>query len=166
MSSETFWVYESRQGDIEAKIHRGSCGFCNEGKGTKRPKKGATGRWMGPFPDYLGAYTRARDTGKIVRLCFYCTPELKIQYDKKPLLTRAQARIKRRRLNLFIMIVPFLFAYFLFSYLFVVLLWSMQRCMLFFILALSLGYLLYALFFPDILYWVDKLYEKRIQKES
>jgi hypothetical protein len=51
----SYWVYENFPNN-HARIHLGSCSFCNEGKGThNHPGTGPTSRWHGPYGSYLKA---------------------------------------------------------------------------------------------------------------
>lgn len=72
--SEEFWVYENWPNKA-ATVHRGSCSFCNEGRGLFGRSSTASGRWLGPFDTLDEAMMRAEQTGrKTVRRCGACTP--------------------------------------------------------------------------------------------
>lgn len=81
----TYWAYEHWAAGInKAVIHRGSCGFCNEGRGTNKPKEqGVRGQWLGPCDTYEKAYNRAVTTGRPVKHCSFCNPHSSIARMKK-----------------------------------------------------------------------------------
>jgi len=65
----SYWVYENWTAEQKAVIHRGSCGFCNEGRGCHKHKLGEkNGRWHGPFETLANAEIEARKTQRPVKL--------------------------------------------------------------------------------------------------
>ena len=45
-----FWVYENWTAEQKAVIHKGSCGYCKEGRGCHEHKlANRNGKWHGPF---------------------------------------------------------------------------------------------------------------------
>lgn len=49
---ERFYIYENWQaGPRKAKIHRGSCGHCNEGRGRAGDYDPNYAAWHGPYED-------------------------------------------------------------------------------------------------------------------
>ena len=54
-----FWVYEDwKAGPHMARIHRGNCAFCNDGKGEVSADQLKDAKWHGPF-DSIGQATIA-----------------------------------------------------------------------------------------------------------
>ena len=59
-----FYVYENwRARGHKAVIHRGSCGFCNHGKGLTTGTRPEHGRWLGPFTTLSAAQAAAWCSG-------------------------------------------------------------------------------------------------------
>ena len=73
-----FWVYENWQGsESKARIHVGSCPYCNYGQGTNKTKGTDNGKWHGGllgYPDFDKAETTAQQTGRPVSCCGHCKP--------------------------------------------------------------------------------------------
>ena len=70
-----YYVYRNwRVRPIKARIHLGSCSFCNWGKGTGRGTPGRNGKWHGPFEMFGQAYQFAAATGGEVSTCGHCAP--------------------------------------------------------------------------------------------
>lgn len=69
-----YWVYENWRAEHKAIVHAETCGFCNHGRGTNKPKPhdDANGRWRGPFPTLAAARTAARQTGRPSHPCRRC----------------------------------------------------------------------------------------------
>jgi hypothetical protein len=71
-----FWVYDNRVHKF-AKIHRGDCTFCDEGRGLhRRGAKAVAGGWLGPFKDFPSAERAADATGRSVQICAVCAPSV------------------------------------------------------------------------------------------
>lgn len=71
----SYWVYENWRAESKAKVHRGSCGHCNEGKGAHPDSTdGRNGEWHGPFKTREEADAAARKTGRPVSTCGTCMP--------------------------------------------------------------------------------------------
>ncbi len=52
----SYWIYENWTAENKAKLHEGSCSFCNEGLGIHDDKEeGMNGRWHGPFNTFSEA---------------------------------------------------------------------------------------------------------------
>lgn len=69
-----YWVYENWT-HKRARIHRGDCGYCNEGRGTQASHSGRNDKWHGPFPDRTIAFARAARLGqKDTQGCAACAP--------------------------------------------------------------------------------------------
>ena len=74
MTGETFWVYENWTHE-NATVHRGSCSFCNNGRGLHPGSSTANGEWLGPFASATDAWTRAEETcRRDIRRCGVCSP--------------------------------------------------------------------------------------------
>lgn len=59
----------------KAKIHRGSCGSCNNGQGVHNSDSTKNCKWLGPFKTKQDALTQARKTGAArVSRCRICNP--------------------------------------------------------------------------------------------
>ena len=75
-----YWVYENwREPNPKgkAKIHRGSCGSCNCGQGTKKTKGINNGKWHGGqlgYPTFNEAEAVAQQTRRPVSCCKHCKP--------------------------------------------------------------------------------------------
>ena len=59
----SFFVYENWTRD-RARLHRGSCGYCNEGQGTQPIDSGSNGKWHGPFENIETARRALRNVKK------------------------------------------------------------------------------------------------------
>ena len=65
-----FWVYENWTAEQKAVIHKGSCGYCKEGRGCHEHKlANRNGKWHGPFYSLEEAKNAAKNTGRPVRPC-------------------------------------------------------------------------------------------------
>jgi len=65
-----FYVYENwRARGYKAKIHRGYCSFCNNGRGLTTGTRSDNGRWLGPFNAVEEAEVAAQQTGGMVSHC-------------------------------------------------------------------------------------------------
>lgn len=63
-----FYVYENWTAEHKAVIHKGTCGYCKEGKGChKNPLGNKNGKWHGPFDSLEEAEKTAKNTGRPVR---------------------------------------------------------------------------------------------------
>jgi len=72
MTGEQFWVYENRVHEY-ATVHRGSCSFCNDGRGVHPGSSTANGEWLGPFATSADAWARAEKTRRReIRRCGHC----------------------------------------------------------------------------------------------
>ncbi len=69
----TYYVYENYPTN-RATVHKGSCSFCNNGRGRRTGILGLNGLWFGPFHTVDEAKRRARDTGRPSRECQICNP--------------------------------------------------------------------------------------------
>lgn len=72
-----FYIYENwvAHGHT-ARIHRGECSFCKEGKGAHGTINERHGRWHGPFRTYSEAYKTAVKIGGKVLDCQHCDPPI------------------------------------------------------------------------------------------
>lgn len=71
----TFWVYENwRAYGHRAAVHRGACGYCNEGQGLHLGTRSDNGAWHGPFQTAGAALDEAARTDGEVRPCGSCAP--------------------------------------------------------------------------------------------
>ena len=69
-----YWVYENYPNN-KAMVHKGTCLFCNNGKGVRKGISNWNGQWHGPFDDKASAQNEARNTGRHdVRECSHCSP--------------------------------------------------------------------------------------------
>jgi hypothetical protein len=65
----TYYVYENWTAKDKAVIHRGTCGYCNDGRGChKNPLGNRNGRWHGPFDSLEEAKRAAQNTGRTVQI--------------------------------------------------------------------------------------------------
>ncbi len=72
----SYWIYENWTAENKAKLHRGSCSFCNEGLGIHDDKEeGRNGRWHGPFNTFSEARNYAQNLNRTVSYCGFCKPE-------------------------------------------------------------------------------------------
>jgi len=74
---EQYYVYHNwtveRGG--KARVHRGSCSFCNNGQGIHNTILRRNCEWFGPFKTKQDALTQARKTGAArVSRCRTCNP--------------------------------------------------------------------------------------------
>ena len=70
----SFYVYENWTHD-RARIHRGKCGYCNDGQGTQNSSSNRNGQWLGPYPDRETAVRVARAKNRSdTRECGACNP--------------------------------------------------------------------------------------------
>lgn len=70
----TFYVYENWTHD-RARIHRASCGYCNDGRGTQASSSERNGKWHGPYESRdlalrVAGNLRREDT----KVCGTCGP--------------------------------------------------------------------------------------------
>jgi hypothetical protein len=49
-----FWTYENYVHKY-ARVHRGDCSHCNDGRGSHNAVGSHAGRWIGPFADFSHA---------------------------------------------------------------------------------------------------------------
>lgn len=71
----SFWAYENWvAAGHRATIHRGECGFCNNGAGVHGGGHTRNGRWLGPFRSREEAEAEAKRAGAEVRDCSRCMP--------------------------------------------------------------------------------------------
>lgn len=64
-----YYVYENWTAKDKAVIHRGTCGYCNDGRGCHRnPLGNRNGRWHGPFDTLEEAKRTAQNTGRTVQM--------------------------------------------------------------------------------------------------
>ena len=69
-----YWVYEDRP-TSRARVHEGTCRYCNDGEGMGRGRIEAENEWYGPFVSREEAFRRAGATGqRDVRGCGVCRP--------------------------------------------------------------------------------------------
>lgn len=72
-SGVTFWTYTNWVHKY-AKVHRGSCAHCNDGRGSHGAANSNAGEWVGPF-NHVGEALQAGDaTGWEVTICSFCAP--------------------------------------------------------------------------------------------
>jgi hypothetical protein len=72
-SNVTFWTYTNWVHKY-AKVHRGSCSHCNDGRGSHGAVHSHAGQWVGPF-DHVGEALQAGEaTGWLVTTCSFCAP--------------------------------------------------------------------------------------------
>lgn len=70
----TFYVYENWT-HKRARIHKGSCGYCNDGRGTQPSDSGKNGKWHGPYEDRAKALdVAARLKQADTKVCGTCAP--------------------------------------------------------------------------------------------
>ena len=69
-----YWVYEDRP-TSRARVHEGTCRYCNHGDGMGKGRIEAENEWYGPFVSREDAFRRAGATGQgDVRGCGVCRP--------------------------------------------------------------------------------------------
>lgn len=65
----SFYVYENWAAKDKAVIHRGTCGYCNEGRGCqKNPLGNKNGQWHGSLDSFAKAIKAAKNTARTVWL--------------------------------------------------------------------------------------------------
>ncbi len=57
-----------------ARVHRGECAHCNNGRGSHDATDSRAGQWLGPFDRYDQALGAAMATGFIASSCGHCAP--------------------------------------------------------------------------------------------
>jgi hypothetical protein len=71
-SDNEYWVYENWIQN-RARVHRGTCGFCNHGRGIQESTSEERGRWHGPFADRAAAVAHMNQLGRAdSRPCSVC----------------------------------------------------------------------------------------------
>lgn len=73
----SWWVYENWRAvkGGKARVHKGSCGYCNEGHGF-RQDSGKNGKWHGPFEDKDTAFEYAKTLRRqITDICSRCASD-------------------------------------------------------------------------------------------
>ena len=69
-----YWVYEDRP-TSRARVHEGTCRYCNHGDGMGKGRIEAENEWYGPYGSREDAFRRAGATGqRDVRGCGVCRP--------------------------------------------------------------------------------------------
>src|SRR5712691_465356 len=69
----SYWVYENWVATNRAVIHRGTCGYCNDGKGCHELlHEDKNGKWHGPFETLGDARNIAASTQRPVLECSRC----------------------------------------------------------------------------------------------
>jgi hypothetical protein len=70
-----FWVSVNASSGA-VRVHRGTCGYCNDGLGVSSPESPAKRtRWLGPFPDRTEALATAESLRKEnTASCRVCQP--------------------------------------------------------------------------------------------
>ena len=73
---QTYYIYENwvAHGHV-AKIHKGDCSFCNEGKGIHGTDNRRHGQWLGPYTSFTDALQAAKKTRADISTCKVCGPE-------------------------------------------------------------------------------------------
>lgn len=69
-----YYIYENWRAEKKAVIHKGTCKFCNEGKGTGKTILGeSNGKWHGPYLNFEEAWEKANLLkDRDVRKCSFC----------------------------------------------------------------------------------------------
>lgn len=71
-SFEGYYIYENWI-HRRARLHRGSCSYCNQGRGTQGATEERTGRWYGPIADRAEAVARLQslkhDNKQVCSVC-------------------------------------------------------------------------------------------------
>lgn len=68
-----FYVYENwRAKGHYAKVHRNTCGCCNDGQGITTGTRADNGRWMGPYQTFEEAWNVAAATEGEASVCGNC----------------------------------------------------------------------------------------------
>jgi hypothetical protein len=68
------YVYENWVAEQKARVHLGSCAWCQDGRGCHGTTSGERGRWLGPFPTFGEAWAAAQRTGRRPSTCKRCNP--------------------------------------------------------------------------------------------
>ena len=69
-----FYVYENWTID-RARVHKGSCSYCNDGKGVQVADSGRNGKWRGPFVERKTAFDILAKLGRAdAGACGKCKP--------------------------------------------------------------------------------------------
>ncbi len=68
-----YWLYENWKAP-RARVHRATCGHCNNGEGKHEGAGDLNGHWIGPFSSAVEAFGSQRRTRGIVRptWCPWC----------------------------------------------------------------------------------------------
>lgn len=75
MNQNQYFVYENWVAEgHKARIHFGSCGHCNYGRGVHPEAGDRNGKWFGPFTSFADAKNAAYKTGGYVSCCKHCNP--------------------------------------------------------------------------------------------
>jgi hypothetical protein len=70
----SFFVYQNWH-RVRARLHRGNCSHCNDGRGTQPNHSGANDEWHGPFKELNHAQTLMASFGySDSRGCRICLP--------------------------------------------------------------------------------------------
>lgn len=76
-----YWVYENwRAKGHYAKVHRGTCGCCKNGRGLTTGTRADNGRWLGPFQTFEEALDVSAATEAQASVCLNC---LRIQSKRR-----------------------------------------------------------------------------------
>ena len=69
-----FYIYENWTHD-RVRIHRASCGYCNNGDGTQASTSPKNGRWLGPFDNRALVFAKAKSLKRMdTKPCGTCNP--------------------------------------------------------------------------------------------
>jgi hypothetical protein len=70
----SYYVYDNWTIN-KARVHRGSCSYCNEGRGIHANPSGRSSRWHGPYDSVPKADQKARSLKReITDHCRSCVP--------------------------------------------------------------------------------------------
>jgi HTH-type transcriptional regulator/antitoxin HigA len=71
---DEYWVYQNWTVD-RARVHRGTCSYCNHGLGIHRNSSNRNSEWRGPFTDRAAAFAVMTSLGRTdSRACDNCAP--------------------------------------------------------------------------------------------
>jgi hypothetical protein len=73
----SFYIYENwRAGPRKAVIHRGRCGYCNEGRGRAGGYDPTHAKWHGPYTDLIEARRESDRLRPVLRFECKCVTSL------------------------------------------------------------------------------------------
>lgn len=101
----SYFVYENWTGR-HARIHRGTCRYCNHGKGLRPQSAGQNGEWYGPFATKDQASKKLKEMNyRDTQDCAICMPS-EIQRELYGAADGAAAPVEAPRLRMSRLVNP------------------------------------------------------------